>query len=349
MNRILVIKNKGGIGDALVSTPVFTNLKKRFPGCKITLLASPYNEEIFKGNPYIDEIIVDRGQVKGFKPFEFWRLRNLMARRKFDAAIILWDTARSAWLCYLAGVPLRVGKGNSAISRKLLNKIAEVRSEEDHKSHWLEFLLDHIRTLGIECNLKELVLVIPPEAGLYVDELLKKNGIKKDEKVIGIHPGKGLPELHKKKWPRKLFAGISIELHKKFPDAKIIFTGSPGEVPLVKEIVKMADNSVIDLSGRTGVMELACLISRCSFFICPDSGPMHLAAAVKTPVVAIYALNSDLPFRWYPYDVEHYIVHKEGQCRKQCIKETCRDFTCLEVLTVEDVMAGVEKLSAKNS
>lgn len=345
MNRILVIKNKGGIGDALVSTPVFTNLKKKFPESRITLLASPYNEEIFKGNPYIDEIIVDRGQLKGFRPFEFWRLRSLITARKFDAAVILWDTARSAWLCYLAGIPLRVGKGSSSISRKLLNKIAEVRHEEDHESHWMEFLLDHVRTLGIECNLKELVLIIPPEACLYVDGLLLKNGIKKDEKIIGIHPGKGLPELHKKKWPRKLFADISGELLKRFPEARIIFTGSPAEVPLVKEIVKKADESVVDLSGKTGVMELADLISRYSLFICPDSGPMHLAAVVKTPVVAIYALNSDLPFRWYPYAVEHYIVHKVGECKKQCVKETCRDFTCLEDLSVEDVMAGVEKLT----
>ena len=232
----------------------------------------------------------------------------------------------------------------------LFNHQVKIRSEHgDEESHWTEILLDFPRALGLSSIEPKLSYPITARHQDLAKELLDKSDFGSLQgPLIGFHTGKGLP-LGPERWPVERFGQIASVLQSKL-QARLILTGGPSEVELVKHVCQHLALPYLNLAGETDLATLAAVLSRCDIYCCPDSGPMHLAAAVGTPVVGIYALDEDFPKRWAPFGVDHEIVRPpRPACRPGCTKPTCVDFACYLKVTPESVCAAVRSLLARVS
>lgn len=339
--KILIIHTHGGMGDVLLSTAVVRALKRNFPDASIAVMVKSSSAEIFDENPDVSNIIAWKD--KGFNAD-----LKLIKSCGFDLAIVLWSTSREAWLTYLSGIPRRIGQDGRLLYSFLYNNKIKVRSERgDTASHWTEILMDYLDPLGIKNEKIEIVFPISEKDRKEAEELLQTHDVKPEDNLIGFHAGKGL-ELTEENWPLENFAAYADGIIEKY-GAKIVLTGSKDEAPLVEIIEKKMENKAVNIAGKTSLKVLGSVISKCKAFVCPDSGPMHIAAALGIPTVAIFPLKEDFPLRWRPYGTDFEIVRKEKiACTKKCIKAKCTRFECMEEIKVEEVLSALDKLIARN-
>lgn len=344
-SKILIIHTHGGLGDLLLSTPVFHSLKFHYPEAEITAMVREAFVEVITGNPRIDRIIPIPSRMKGMA--HFTEQREMILQGKFDMAIVLWSTAREAHLLFTSGIPIRVGQaGRLLYSFMFTHQVTRRSDEGDEDTHWVENQLDFVRALGIEPMDKSVYFNVPPEADIYIDGLLKNEGITGGGFLLGFHSTKGLP-VDAGRWPVKKFASFAQSLADRF-GAKIAFTGGPSEKDLIEEIRSRVKAPSFSAVGRTNIKQLGALIKRCSLFVCPDSGPMHIAAALKTPVVGIYGLKEDFPRRWAPYDCPHEIIRLENiPCEDKCVKADCPCFKCYEAIPDKMVVEAAVRLMGR--
>jgi heptosyltransferase-2 len=169
------------------------------------------------------------------------------------------------------------------------------------------------------------------------DMLLKNCGISKKDLLIGIHPGS---KHEYARWLSERFAQLGDELVFKY-NAKVIFTGSVNDVSLVKEIAALMKKDAILFSGRTSLRQLAALIKRCRIYISVDTGPLHMAVAVRTPTVSLFS-GRDFSKKWAPNGDTNIVIRKDVEC-SPCFKNYCNNNVCMKKINVSDVLEAVEK------
>ena len=220
-------------------------------------------------------------------------------RNNFDLAIDLRGELRNIFIAYLSKSRYRLAydvKGGNF----LLTHIGKY----DDSLHIIDRNLNLLRTIGISSKDKKLELFIPNKEKIFVDNLLKKNKIKK---FVILHPGSG-GKL--KLWDNKKFAEVGNFLSKKY---SIILTGSDNEKWMTNEIMKNMQNKPINLSGKLSLMQLAELIRRAELIICPDSGPMHMAKAVNTRLIALF--GTSLSYVWGYNDDKSRLIENKGDVK----------------------------------
>lgn len=334
MKRILVVHTGGGLGDVLLSTPVLQALHHAWPEAELDFICARSTAPALRGNPHLRELIVFEGRKAPRLPGEALRWAQKLKQRSYDAALVLWSATGWAWTLWLAGIPIRVGQGSRLAYSFLYTHRVRVRSEHgDTHSHWTDILLDYVRALGLDPPTPEVTYVLPPDAEQTAASLIPPG----EGPLIGFHTGKGIP-LEPGRWPVAAFATWARALEEEL-GARLVFTGGPGEVDLVAEVVRLADSQGLNLAGSTDLPTLAAVARQCQVFVCPDSGPMHLAAAVGTPVVGIYALEEDFPQRWAPFGTRHRIVRPAVRnCHPGCLKSTCPDFRCYWQVEAKEIV-----------
>ncbi|MCL5773576.1 MAG: lipopolysaccharide heptosyltransferase II [Firmicutes bacterium] len=339
--KILIIHTHGGIGDVLLSTAVVRALKRNFPDADITVMVKNSTSGIFEGNPDVSNII-------GWEERSFREDLETLKRSGFDLSVVLWSTSREAWLTYRAGIPRRIGQDGRLLYSFLYNDKIKVRSEHgDTESHWTKILMDYLAPLGIRNEKIEITFPVSEKDRKVAEELLKTFDVKAEDNLIGLHMGKGM-KITEENWPLENFALYADAIIDKY-GVKIILTGSNEEAPLVKIIEKKMKNKSVNIAGKTSLKVLGAVISKCKAFVCPDSGPMHIAAALGIPTVAIFPLKEDFPQRWRPYGADFEIVRKEKiACTKKCIKMKCARFECMAEIKVDEVLSALDKLVARN-
>lgn len=331
IKKILVIMSRGTIGDALLSTPLFHNLKIEFPNAYLVGMLRESIIEVFQGNPFVDELQVIPNKYLG-------GIRNLKEQIEeirtadYDLAIFLNSSFREAVLLHQAKIPIRIGPAGRLFYSFLFTHRVTHRSDVgDVKSHQVEIFLDYMRVLGIEPRNRELFFHVPDEDKKYVDDLLKEIGIKERDFLIGFNPTKEMP-LTFIQWPAKKFAAFGQALSAYFK-AKVVFTGTTREIEIVESIEDYYQGEFYTLAGKLTTKQLGAFISKCDLFVSPESGAMHLAAVLKVPVVGIFGIRSEKVERLAPYNCDHEIVRlKEIPCHGWCVKETCRHFHCYEAI-----------------
>jgi heptosyltransferase-1 len=341
VKKILFIQTKGGIGDLLTASPVTEAVAGRFSQASIHCWVNPGFQAILEGNPFVTGF---------FKPDPSGLLsRNVRAVRneRFDLAIMPWGTAEHAWTTFLSGIPIRVGQDDRLLYSFLFtHKIRRRTDHGDTDSHMVDCLLDYARNLG--CQVEGL----RPRIWLTDDErakgrnLLASMGIGEADRIIGMHVGKGL-NISPDRWPVDKFAEIG-KLIANQPGFKLVLTGGSAEKEAVDETERRIGIPVVNLAGKTDLRILAAVLSQIDAFICPDSGPGHMAAAVDTPVVSIFALKSDFPNRWRPFGDQHRVIRvKDPACDDKCVKETCPYFKCLLGIDVNEVASAAIELAQR--
>lgn len=337
--RFLVVRTDR-IGDVLLTTPVFKALRINFPDSFISVMVAPIARDIVEGNPYLDEVIIydKNNKDKGF--FGFFRMVSALRQRRFDLGLVLHTKKRTNLLCFLAGIKERVGYYNNKFGFLLNKKIPDLRPEG--KKHEAQYCLEVLKAIGIETEDTELFMPLKPQAEVWSDEILSKYKVDRKDILIAINPGASCPS---KIWPAERFAILADKLAEKY-SAKIALICGPNDLKIASLVLAKIQNPVINLSGHTTISQLASLLKRCNLFISNDSGPVHIACAVGTPVVAIFGRNESglSPKRWGPLSKQSAVLHKEVGC-VECLAHNCKKgFACLLAITEDEVLAAAEKL-----
>jgi len=333
--RILIIR-LDRIGDVLLSTPAIKAVREAYPKSHIACMVRPYARDIVAENRDLDETII---YDKSMGIVGTMRFIRYLRKQRFDLAIVLHPTSRSHLVTFLARIPERVG-----YDRKLGWLLTKRVPHTKHLGlrHEIEYVLELLRYVGVEAGAKKMCLETTPESRERAAALLAKHGIASGDTVICVHPG---ASCRSKRWSPRRFAEAADRLAARY-GAKIVIVAGPDDKEVAAEVTSAMREPCVDLAGETGVMELANILERARLFVSNDSGPVHVACAVGTPVVALFG-RSDRglsPVRWAPSNEGDVVLHKDVGC-VACRAHNCRrGFKCLEAITVDDVVSAAESI-----
>lgn len=333
MNRILIV-NVNWIGDVLFSTPFIRTLRRAYPQSVIAALVVPRCVPILKSNPHLNEIIVydEQGAHQGI-----WgklRLIRLLRAKSFDTVFLLHRSLTRTLICWLAGIPQRIGyytkKRHIFLTQSMLPPCPPV--------HKVEYFLNIAQEIGITPVAdKDYEFIIDREDKEYVDGVFRENNLEGIDFLVVINPG-GNWDL--KRWPKERFAQLADRLITSY-QAKIIITGAEKDIGLAEDIASLMKGEPLILCGRTTLGQLAALMARVSLVIANDSGPMHIAVSQKTKVICLFGPTS--PAITGPYGRGNYkILQQDIGCTVPCYQLNCPDNRCMKAISVENVLEAVD-------
>lgn len=337
--NILIVK-LSAIGDVIHTLPSLAVLRRLYPDAHITWVIEEAAADLIINHPYLDEVLVSRRRrwIKDIRCLKFSpAIREInsfiktLRQRRYDLVIDFHGLFKSSMLVFLSRSKRKLGYDSwQELSGLFLNE----KIPEDMNRHAVDRYLDFPRYLGAKTDNFEFVLPPDMEAQGKVKILLDKYGLE-DNQFIAINP---IALWETKLWSNEKFAKLADLMNDKL-QMKVVITGSDKET--LDKITSSANNKIINLGGRTSLNELACLYKKARIVISTDSGPMHLAAAVGTPVIALFGPTD--PARTGPYGAGHTIVRTELAC-SPCFLKKCPTKKCMEDITPRQVFAVVEKL-----
>lgn len=338
IHRILIIKLRS-IGDVIMATPVIENLRAAYPDAQIDFLTESPCYPIVKNHPALNEVIVfNRSHISSLWWFAALRenlkfLKRLRAA-KYDLVLDLFGNPRSALFTLATGAPIRAGFAFRG-RKYAYNKIFEPRGDQIHE---VLFNLDALTGLGLPVRTTRLFYEIDDLSAAFAESFWQENQLD-NQTVVGINASGGW---YTKRWPLASFASLADRLASR-KQVKILLFWGPGEKRDAEEIAAKMQHEAL-LIPATDLGKLAALLAKIDLLVSNDSGPMHLAAAVNTPVVGIY--GPTVPELQGPWGEQHLIVQKEGLACLGCNGVICKIEThdCMQKLEVEAVLKKAEQL-----
>lgn len=319
------------IGDTLFNTPIFRNLKKNLPNKKIIAILNPNNYTLFETNPYIDEILLYDGKTKNFLNF-------LIKLKKMEPTLIMLlhsNEPQATPISVLSGAKYILKSPNSKNSFNLWHTNPPIAS--DPTKHIIYTRLKLLNYLGIKKYDCKMDLFLKPEWNNEVKKYINKQ----NQKLIGFQIGASTIS-------RMWFIDKWIELGKKllnyYPNINIILTGSKHEQYLTNQVEKrLRHKRVLNMAGKLSLGAAAALIDKLDLLITPDTGPLHIAAALKTPTIALYGvMNHRHTNPCFDEDI-HIAIQKEIVC-EPCIKKKCNNPVCMSH-TPEEIIQKIKTLN----
>jgi len=298
IKKILIVRQDDRIGNLILTTPLLSALRKRFPQAQIWYVASQTFHTLFSKSSLVDRILIAKKKQYIFHPLSLvWFIRKIR-KEKFDLAFDASDESNfsfnNTFLVYLSRARYRIGYQKPQ-SHLFLN--LEVTPSGINK-HASELHLDLLRYLAGNLPSEELSVEIDPSKRDEIEKFLKEKGVEPGDFLVGMHIG-GRGE---KRWHVENFQKLADWIMDSF-DAKVIFLWGPEEKSIIKQIHPKRKQIISELFHLPA---LSALIKRCNIIISPDTGAMHLSAAVGTPTLALF-LNSD-PIKYGPRGEIHRTV-----------------------------------------
>lgn len=321
--RVLLFK-PGAIGDLLQLSPVVRALKKRFPEARIAVMVGDEaSRELFARNPLVDEILVfdKRGSHAAWRAFA--GLWGEVRRRRFDLVVNFQRSNVKGRLLLTACFPAR-----TLVYRKARNRI--VHAVENH--------LEAVAPLGIDPRTADRRLELFPgeEDRAWADAMLAGEGLS-GKRLAALNPGASHPV---NRWPADRFAALARRLHDEL-GLGVLLVGGPRDGELCGAVRAGCPAPAVDLAGRTTLLRLGAVLERCAVAVSGDTGPMHVATAVGTPVVALFGAAD--PGRTGPVGDGHRVLQAADVPCVPCRSRTCRYvryLDCMERISVEDVFSA---------
>ena len=348
VKKVLVIIFKN-IGDVVLSSPVYTALKKELPQAKIDVVVNSGTEAVLMGNPAINKIhLLSRtpGQGVADRLRHELKLISSIRAEKYDLSIALSTGERSRNLGLFSGAGIRVGIGPGK-SKKLLGKPMFTVSVQQAPGgrHYVERNLDCLRKMGIfpEGETRLTTFYEGEEAKARTQKMLVDNGINKGDPYILFHP---TSRWMFKCWPYEKAAELIDRLSKEL-NAKVVLTSGPDSMELIymKHVMGSIRSDVADLSGKLSLRDLGALIRNANMFLGVDSAPMHIAAAVRTPVVVLFGPSDETD--WGPWGEGHKVITSDQFTCRPCNRDGCggsKWSECMEKIEVEMVFQNAKGL-----
>jgi heptosyltransferase-2 len=341
-DKILVMRYRF-IGDTVLTVPFLRNLRAAFPRAHIDLMLEPFSGQVIGGCPYIDRIIPfeiktihrysnrsQQGKLAGY--IRFWKR---IRKERYDAAFVLKRSLSSALLVRAAGVPRRIGFATEGRGFLLTDPVVY-----RHDQHEVENFLDCLRAVEAPVVSKHLELWPSPEGDGKIRALFAEKGWLPQDLKIVIHAAASLPA---KQWPLDRFANVMKSLQERF-QAKFIYTGSKEDTRLYDEIESNGPFDGLNLCGKTSLRENLSVYRASNLYFGVDSGPLHMAAALGLPVVALFGPTDER--KWGPWGEGHEIITKRLTCHP-CKPHKCADNECMKLITVDDALEAVGRVMTR--
>jgi heptosyltransferase II len=365
--RILV-RGVNWLGDAVMATPALRRLREKFPAAHIALLGPEKLKDLWLHHPAADETI-------SFAPGEsFFSIGKKLRAGKFDLALVLPNSPRSALEVFLAGIPQRIGCArpwrNFFLTQTVAPRTGAVKmrkptTEEIHQlvaadgsqrpnsgnrvlpnaatnAHQIHEYLHLAATLGANPEPLTPQLFVTPEE---IESVKRKFGLEKiTQPVFGLNPGAEYGPA--KRWPVEKFIAAAKEIQQRTDCTWILF-GGKADATLTGKIAAAIHDSrftIHDLAGKTSLRELMALLKLCRVLLTNDTGPMHVAAALGTPVVVPFGSTSpELTGPGLPGDARNFLIRSDAPCSPCFLRECPIDFRCMNGIGVEQIVEAVVK------
>ncbi|WP_280156243.1 glycosyltransferase family 9 protein [Piscinibacter sp. XHJ-5] len=320
------------LGDVIMTSPAIAAMKHSSPGVKVTLLGSRAGAATLGHVPALDDAIVyDAPWTKGAgsrDPLADRRLVDELSRRAFDAAVIFTVCTQSALpaalMCRMAGIPLRLAHSRENPYELLTHWVQDAEVCATGMRHEVTRQLDLVRSVGFHACDERMQFRYPAADVLSMRRKFVEAGGDLLRPYVVVHPGATAAS---RRYPAERF-GIAAQAIVDETGCQVVFTGGADEKPLIEAAQSRMEDPGVSLAAQLSLGELAALIAGAQVIVCNNSGPVHIAAAVGTPVAVLYALTNP---QHTPWRVSSRVLNHDVPCRN-CLKSVCpeKHHDCLE-------------------
>jgi heptosyltransferase family protein len=337
-NKKIWITTGGGIGDTIMFTSALRRIKEKYPSCHLTFMTRWPNHTLLRGIPYLDEVTY----IRRGTPLGRWRVLpsflGLSDFRRQDAVVFTDWQPQLLIAAKLSRIPLRAGypRENHPLSKHLTKSISpHVMQSSAYAAETNARVFSDALGVNLDGDMSRPDVGSPTEEEhRHVSELLEQIGLKKNASFFLLSPFAGFTE---RNWPLEE-ARIFVKHAEKYFERPVVVIAPPEKEKEARELSKY------NLAGQTGIVELVDIIARADLLVTPDSGPMHIAGALGTPVVPLF--SKDLPSRWAPrYHCQP--VYLELPC-SPCSDDTARHCSlgvkCMNDIHADMVLTAAELL-----
>ena len=342
INRILIIRS-GGIGDVLMTIPLVRAIKGKYPGSKLDYLTGNWSKGVLEGNKDINEVISFEDEIVFKKKlFKILALIKDLKEKRYDLCFVLDKSWLWGVFAYLSCIKFRIGFDR--FSEGFANNLT---IPYDGSKYELDYYMDIAGLIGIKKIDKNMLLDLSEKDKKFLDDFLLNNNLK-NKKLIGIaaggaeNPGQ---KMHVKRWPKEKYIEFVKLILKEKKNAAILLFGGKNDVELNESIVKETDKiRTYNLAGKTTIKQAAALMKKCKVFVTHDSGTMHIAAAVKAPLIVLFGATN--PKRFAPRGST--VIKREINC-SPCYdingnyNKDCKNVECMNI-SAEKVYERVKSL-----
>jgi len=375
--RRILVRGVNWLGDAVMTTPALQRLREALPDSHITLLTHQKLADLWQHHPSLNALLT-------FSPGEsLWSVARRLRAEDFQAALVLPNSPRAALEARLAAIPQRIGcarrwrdwfltqpvaprSGQIRMPRRSVGEINRLirlpaatsppasRHSDSRAAHQIHDYLHLAAALGanpeplpptLETTAAE---IRQAEAALLSDWRKTEQASAPGQPLmlLGLNPGAEYGPA--KRWPTVSFAGVAREVSRRLGNCLWLAFGGAGDRELCDEVVRLAGGGVRNLAGRTSLRQLMALLKLCRVVLTNDSGPMHVAAALGTPVVVPFGSTSpELTGPGLPGDLRHELLRAGAPC-SPCFRRACPiDFRCMTGISVERVVGAVQAALAR--
>ncbi len=339
--NILIVK-LSAIGDVIHTLPSLAALRRCYPQAHISWVVEEAAADLLADHPMLDRVLVSRrkrwvrdlreGRGRAAVLGEIREFLRALRDRPYDLVIDFHGLFKSAVLVFLSGGKRRLGYDSLQEGSGL---VLNERIPEDMGKHAVERYLDLPRHLGCETGEPEFPIALQEPHFERVAALLASFAVDTSRGFVAVSP---VAYWETKLWDEAKFAAVCDRIVREL-GIPVVFTGESPEGP-IERIRELMEAPSASTAGRTSLRELAALYRRASVVLTTDSGPMHLAAAVGTPVVALFGPTS--PERTGPYGEGHAVIRRGMDC-SPCFRKACETRECMQAIGVDEVFEAVRK------
>lgn len=344
--NILLVK-LSAIGDVIHTLPALNAIRDYYPQARITWLVEEAAAGLIEGHPALDRVLVSRRKqwLKGLSgPGKVRHLRKVIAflrelrDTRYDMVLDFQASLKGGVLVGLVRSSRKIGFGKGLEHQEhsylFLNEKVPAVDMEIHALTRGLMLLEHI---GIPASRIAYNLPVSKRDREEVNQMLAAAGVGRRAKLVAINP---VAQWESKLWDNTKFALLADRLIERY-DVPVVFSGGPADRSIISAITSKMRHKALDFAGQTSLMGLAALYERAALLVSTDTGPMHLAAAVGIPVVALFGPTA--PWRTGPYGQGHRIVRTACRCTP-CFERRCKTAHCMAGITVKQVVSEIEQL-----
>jgi heptosyltransferase II len=332
VQRILV-RSTNWVGDAVMSLPALEALRARFPRAEIVLLSKPWVSELYWHHPAVNRQIIYKPKGEHRGPLGFLKLVREIRAERFDAALLFQNAFQAAWMAWLARIPLRIGYARDGRGLLLHDAIEPPPAAAyGHQVHYYLQLLFRADIITKPHPVEEIRLRLTDAERTWATRKIDALGLGGPRFLVGLAPGAAFGPA--KRWLPERFGGLADRLIGAL-NADVLIFGSAAERPLAEKIASSMKHTPAIAAGETSLRQLLALMARCRLIIANDSGPMHLAAALGIPLVAIFGSTDERATG--PLGSRVRVVKRGVECSPCGRRECPIDFRCMADLSVEEV------------
>jgi predicted lipopolysaccharide heptosyltransferase III len=346
--KILLIRLRL-LGDVVLTTPLIRGLRRKFPAARLSYVVEPAAAPVLRGNPHLEELIVAPRRSGIARVAADMRLARQLRSARYDVVIDLHGGPRAAWLAWATGARTRIGytiKGRSWMYTHAVPRADDLLPRHSVANQW-----DLLGPLGVDPPdpVRDAVeMTVDSAAARSVDAKLAALGIAADHQIVVVHVSAGNPF---RRWPAEAFATLAARLAGADNRRRVVLTSGPSEAEAASRIAAAARKQLGKEGFRVSdpvldVAELRALAGRAAVYIGGDSGPLHVASATTTPIVALF--GPTLPERSMPWRDPRWFAEAVDvgplPCRP-CRQRVCvtADFRCLGGITPDRVVDAAER------